>query len=610
LRPELLMRAVGALSRAATGDFSVEMMLRELCESAVAALAVDGAGVMRTEDTTTSFVHSHGSVHLATTERLQQVLREGPCQDSMRQGRAVVVADLALDGRWPQFTAAALGARMRAVVAVPLISRGRNWGALDLYRHAAGRWTAEELAAAALLADVAVSYIVMAADRDAARAAQQELVRASMTDQLTGLPNRGLLFDRLEHALAVSRRTGLPLAVVFIDLDRFKVINDTFGHAAGDTVLVEVARRMDATLRQGDTLARLAGDEFVLVCEDLPREDTAQAHRLIEAITERLRAVITRPIRVDGVEVVVSVSMGVVVTGDVPSGQDLLNDADTAMYAAKERGRGRVVIRDHATGAAYGYGRRLERDLAYALDRGQLRVNYQPIVEASTGRVIAVEALLRWKHPEFGLLPAAAFIAMAQATGILPGIGRWVIDQVCAQLGTWRRELDRRAPGTVFCNVTPRELLDPALAVTIGRALAVHGLAPPHLGLEILEEDFTDPRLVSVLARYQDAGHPLSVDDFGTGYSSLSRLVHLSVDYAKIDKSFVVGLPGDTRARALLDAVLVFAATLGLRVICEGVETQDQADHLAAVGCPLLQGFHLAHPLPADALTAVLAASP
>ena len=432
-----------------------------------------------------------------------------------------------------------------------------------------------------------------------------------MTDHLTGLPNRALLVDRMTHALAVGRRSGRVNAAVFIDLDRFKDINDGAGHAVGDAVLVEVARRLTSVLRQGDTVARLGGDEFVLFCENLPGTDEGDLHDSLTGITDRLRELLAVPITVHATEITVSASIGVALTrvaltGASLTADDLLAIADTAMYEAKERGRDRVVVRSPLAGDRPDGRRQLQRDLVHALDRGELTVYYQPIVDAAGHRLRAVEALARWNHPVHGLLTADRFIPLAAGNGTLPRIGRWVIEQACGQLRDWQRNPDTRAPEVMFCNLSPRELTEPALASAIADLLTRHQLSPGQLGLEILESSLSDQLLLALLSQYRRSGHPLAIDDFGTGYSSLSRLVHLSVDYAKIDASFVAGLPGDSRSRALVDAVLTVAATLGVRVIAEGVETQAQAEFLTAAGCDLLQGFHLAHPMPASALTPLL----
>ena len=413
-----------------------------------------------------------------------------------------------------------------------------------------------------------------------------------------------MLFDRLDHALATAPRRSAGIAVLFLDLDLFKAVNATFGHTAADGVLVEVARRLSATLRGGDTLARFAGDEFVIVCEGLERGTPDALADRVAALTGRLQRTLHAPIRVGQVDVVVSASIGVAITSSAMTGQELLADADTAMYAAKQSGRGRVSIRDHITASAIGYAHQLERNLVGALDRGELRVHYQPIVHADTRRVAAVEALLRWDQPDNGVLPAAAFIDIAYKTGLIVTIGRWVIAQACQQMAAWQRELAEFAPATVYVNLSARELADPQLPDTISDALTDTGLDPHHLGIEIVEEDLADPATLQRLQQLHASGHPLSVDDFGTGYSSLSRLLDLPVDLAKIDKSFVAGLPEQDRWARFVDGVLHLAGTLDLQVIAEGVETSAQADHLTRAGCQLLQGHHLARPQAAEQLTA------
>ncbi|CAN5747976.1 hypothetical protein BH20ACT6_BH20ACT6_07830 [soil metagenome] len=604
-----LVEAMAAVSRVATEDFVPDELLRRLCEVAATTLDADGAGVMAADGTRARFVHADGPL-LLRVEMLQGLLRQGPCADAIKTMEPVVVADLQAEDRWPQFIAAALTDGLRALVALPLISRGSVWGTLHLYRRQPGPWSGEELAATAMLADLAVSYLVMAADRDAARAAERALVHRSSHDQLTGLPNRGLFFDRLEHALAGAHRRGEEVVVLFIDLDRFKRINDTLGHAAGDAVLTEVAARMSGTLREGDTLARLAGDEFVLLCENVARDPASMVDATTRSVSRRLQQVLAPPITYEGTELAISASVGVAVAGGRRSAEELLREADSAMYAAKASGRARVVTRQLNEDAARRSEQELRRGLAEALDAGQLELYFQPIVSATeTDRIEAVEALLRWNHPRLGVLPADAFVQLAEETGTLPRIGHWVIDQACAQLQAWQDQLGRWAPGTIFCNVSPNELSDPSLERILSQTLEAHDLQPARLGLEIVEKSFSDPLLVASLTDYQQRGHPLSIDDFGTGYSSLSRLIHLPVRYAKIDQTFVAGLPDDSRCRALVAAVLVVAANLNLQIIAEGVEHAEQAKHLIAAGCPLLQGYHLAEPMRAEQLTAQLSGS-
>jgi diguanylate cyclase (GGDEF)-like protein len=603
-----LVAALAALAGIAAGDVGTEDLLVGLVDLAARHLAVDGAGVVVNDGEDVRFVHASDRV-VEGPEFLQQLLQEGPCRDATGFVVEVVVDDLRdpVQTAWPEYVERTVSAGFLSVVAVPLVSNGRVWGALSLYRRPAGTWQPEELQWVRLLAHLAASYAEIAADRDAARHAQRQLAHASTHDALTGLPNRTLLFDRLEHALHTAQRRRRVVAVLFVDLDRFKSVNDTFGHAAGDLVLATVAARMGATLRQGDTLARLAGDEFVLVCEDLPQSDAGELQQNVEAVLARLRQALGRSIPVGEVDLVVSASIGVALSDQRTDADGLLADADGAMYVAKQHTPGRLGEFARETGPN-GQPLRpplrlLEHQLAEAEGLRQLRIHYQPIVDAS-GALHAVEALVRWQHPVHGLLPAAEFVDLATHSGSIVGIGRWVIAQTCAQMGRWRAQLGPAAPATAYVNVSARELVDPLLSSTIGAALTRNGLGPEHLGLELLESSFIDPRVLTGLQEQQRLGHPLSVDDFGTGYSSLSRLVELPVRLAKIDKSFVAGITTDHRRRALVAAVVTVAASLDLRVVAEGVETEEQAVEVAAIGCDYLQGYWCGAPEPAEALTA------
>ena len=347
-----LITAVAALARTATGQFTVNELLRHLVDLAAEHLSADGAGVMVADGTHLLYVHG-STTGIDRVERLQELMQQGPCQEAKQHLREIAVEDLSeatLPSAWARYRAGAEVAGLRAVVAVPLVSRGRSWGVLDLYRSSPGAWSPEDIAAARLLADVAVSYVVMAIDRDEARRAQRELAHRSMHDELTGLPNRALLFDRLEHALTAAARHEQAVAVFFIDLDRFKQINDTFGHADGDRVLVQATSRMAETLRDEDTLARLSGDEFVVVCEQLPQHGDGELDSHLEAVARRIHAALSTPIRIGGIDVVVTASVGVAVSVPHLTGDDLVSEADAAMYRAKQQRQGEAVIRTHSPG--------------------------------------------------------------------------------------------------------------------------------------------------------------------------------------------------------------------------------------------------------------------
>ena len=593
---------LAALALRATGEFTIDELLRDVCTVAAHALDVDGAGVMISEQEGVRYVHAD-PVRIANVETLQEVLQSGPCSDCMHAGAAIVLNDITLTSQWPEFAGAWAAADIRGLIAMPLLARGGAWGALDVYRNEARPWTEEEIAAVGLFAGIAAAYLVMAADRDAARSARESLERAATHDELTGLPGRALLYRMLEHALGLARRRETAVAVFFIDLDRFKDVNDAFGHAAGDAVLIEVSDRLKRALRGNDIIARLSGDEFVVFFEDLSR-DPDQLKARVHALGHRLDNALSRPMHVAGSDIVVSASIGVAVTSNGEDAQELIEDADSAMYQAKEWGRGRLVVSSRNGQSSAGSRRHLESELSHSLDHDELRVFYQPIVAVdSQHTVVAVEALLRWQHPQHGLLAADSFIGLAERSGAIGAIGRWVIDQACAQLASWQRQLGERAPQRVFVNLSPREISDPSLDAALAAAVDAHGVSPGSLGLEIVEYDFTDALLAPRLAEHRDRGHPLAVDDFGTGFSSLSRLVDFPVDYAKIDQSFVQGLPQDRRRRTLIEAIVNVAHELGLTVIAEGVETKEQVIDLTAAGCDLLQGYYLSRPTTGGTLT-------
>lgn len=603
-RPPLdVVAALAHLARTANGAFSIGDMLRDLCQVAVEALDIDGAGVMVTAADGLHFVHALPG-HITVVEQLQELLQRGPCQEAAQRQELVVVDDGHPAGRWPEFGQHAEQLGIRAAAALPLLARGRVWGVLDLYRSSGEPWTADNLAVAGMFADVAASYIVMADDRNTVELAQRDLEHAATHDTLTDLPNRTLLLDRLQHALDNAARRRTVLAVLFLDLDHFSEVNDTFGHAVGDFLLVEVARRLSATLRETDTLARLGGDEFVIICEDLSGAP-AEVEQLLGAVGERINGALgAPPIHVAGVEVTVSVSIGAVVATEHTSGSDLILDADNAMYLAKQRGRSRLVLSGRGDGLRLGSLRILERELHQALRRNELRVYYQPIV-AADGKApkLFVEALIRWQHPTRGLLPAAAFIELAGRSGLIRPIGRWLIEEVCEQLSVWTARDDPGTPERVFVNLSPQELADPDLEEVLDAALSRRGLPADRLGIEIVEHDFTDPVLVSRVGGHHAHGHPLSIDDFGTGYSSLARLVDVPADYAKIDASLVAGLPDDARSRSLVEAVILVGHHLGLRIIAEGIENAEQARAIIDSGCDFLQGNHIGVPQPGALLT-------
>jgi diguanylate cyclase (GGDEF)-like protein len=339
---DALIAALGHLVHRGSGDFTIPSILQDLCRVAPGALGVDGAGVMLLDDDQLRFVHAEPR-RVVAVERLQETLQRGPCCDSIAEQRPIAVNDVGTAAHWPELVRGAARAGLGSILAMPLLARERSWGVLDVYRSTAQPWTEQDLAATRLFADVAASYIAMAADHDLTRIARHELEYRATHDDLTGLPNRALLFDRLEQALDDSANDSRAVAVLFVDVDRFKMINDTFGHATGDITLVEVARRLRSTLRDSDTVARLSGDEFVVICENISGS-VDQVHRWLQALGRRIQAELRWTIGDPKLALLVSVSVGAAATTEPLSAQELLTEADRAMYRAKESGHGQFVI--------------------------------------------------------------------------------------------------------------------------------------------------------------------------------------------------------------------------------------------------------------------------
>jgi len=392
------------------------------------------------------------------------------------------------------------------------------------------------------------------------------------------------------------------MAVLFIDLDRFKPINDSLGHATGDEVLRAIADRLTGLLRADDTVARLAGDEFVVIGESLTTHESAVR------FAERVVTTLSSPIRTQIGTVVHEVSVGAsvgVAFADGAGGltpEDLLCDADVAMYRAKQRGRGRVEVFDEALRIAVESRLETQNDLRHAIDDGQVRAFYQPIVDSAAGVVVGFEALARWEHPVRGLLAPGAFIDVAEETGLIVPLGARMLALACAQLARWRDERGERSGLYVAVNVSGTQFTHPSFVPTVAAVLAETGLDPDALWLEITETSImADARTTAdTLGAIRALGVHLAIDDFGTGYSSLAYLRRFPVESLKIDRSFVAGIGRSREDEAIVDMILGLARALGLHVVAEGVETADQFAHLRRLGCALVQGYHFGRPMPPD----------
>ncbi len=434
---------------------------------------------------------------------------------------------------------------------------------------------------------------------DELEAKNAELHRLAMHDQLTGLPNRRLLRELFEHEAAAARREHSTLALLFIDLDHFKSINDTHGHATGDELLVAVARQLGAVLRQSDVVCRMGGDEFLVL---LPR---VEGWEQVAATADRLLERLARPLVVSGLkgEVRIGASVGIALYPRDGSDFDALaRTADLAMYRSKDLGRGRYSFFQPELDTDFRARLELERELSEAIEQRQFVLYLQPVVDLAAGRIAGCEALLRWHHPQRGLLAPGAFIEAAERTGLIHALGRWALEAACAQLAAWRAA--GAPPVRLAVNLSALQLRDPLLPQTLRNVLRRHAIGPGELELELTETTLLaeGEETLATLAALRGAGALLALDDFGTGYSSLSYLKRLRPDKLKIDRSFVQGLPGDADDRALVQAIIAMGRALGVTVVAEGVETPAQRDWLRAAGCMLQQGYLYARPMPAEAL--------
>ncbi len=443
------------------------------------------------------------------------------------------------------------------------------------------------------------NYIASYTDISERKAAEARIARLAHHDALTGLFNRYSLENRLAQALLAARREKRQMAVIFIDLDRFKVINDTLGHHVGDLLLVEVAQRLSACVRESDIVARLGGDEFVVALTSIATDMDA-AH-----VARKIIAAMEVPCDIDGKSLHISPSLGIsLFPGNGEDVDALMKNADTAMYHAKEKGRNNFQFFTPAMTAAATERLEIERDLRAALKNNEFELHYQPQVCASKGLVRGVEALIRWRHPERGLIPPLKFIPVAEETGVIEAIGTWVLEEACRQMAEWRRAgFDLKY---VAVNLSAHQLRSPDLVGLVQGAIARFGLAPGQLELEITESvAMEDPeRAIGILRSLRESGVELAIDDFGTGYSSLAYLKMLPIHTLKLDRAFVRDIETDENDAAISAATIALAKNLGLRVVAEGVETEAQRDFLSRHACNLLQGYLFGKPEPADALTA------
>jgi diguanylate cyclase (GGDEF)-like protein/PAS domain S-box-containing protein len=461
-----------------------------------------------------------------------------------------------------------------------------------------------ETVATNLLDDPHVQGIVFnSRDVTERKALEEHLTHRAFHDGLTGLANRALFYDRIVHAQARSARDGGQVAVLFMDLDDFKTINDSLGHTAGDLLLVAVAQRLQAALRAADTVARLGGDEFAVLIED--------AHSLdgVAALAEHLLNESRLPLSLGDQDVFVRISIGLALSRAGQGPDELMREADVALYSAKAKGKGRYDIFDADMDARAHQRLQNELELRRALSLGELRVYYQPIVSLADRSISGVEALARWQHPRRGLVAPMDFIPLAEETGLIIPIGQWVLEQACQQVQAWRDRFPALRSLVVSVNLSARQFQRPDLVAEIVRAVREAGLEPSALKLEITETTvMQDPdRAAMTLRELKALGFQLAIDDFGTGYSSLSYLRQFPVDTLKIDRSFVDGLGADAQNTAIVRSVVALAQALDVSVTGEGIETATQESELRMLGCDGGQGYLFARPQPPTDIQALLA---
>lgn len=473
-------------------------------------------------------------------------------------------------------------------------------------RHADGRYISFEALITNLQDDDAVGGIIInSRDISDRKRAEDELRRQTFFDTLTGLPNRYLLFDRLKLSLERARRKkGYNYALLLVDVDRFKLINDSLGHAMGDKLLVRVAELLGSCMRKTDTLARFGGDEYVLLLEDIENQLTPIR------VAERIREVLSRALLIDGREVFVQASTGIVLgSEELQDPEQVLREADIAMRQARFRGNGNHAVYHNSMNSQARDQLRMETDLRNALERGEFELHYQPIMSLDSGDIFGLEALVRWRHPELGLVPPLDFIPLAEETGLIVPIGQWVLETACAEIGPMARVQDI----VLAVNLSPRQFRDPQLVSAVMDVLRRTGFDPTALKLEITESTIMENAkdAAGILESLKALGVRLAIDDFGTGYSSLSYLHHFPFDILKIDRQFIkmLGSP-DHKHENIVQTILALATNLNMKVVAEGIETQSQMLQLRDLKCQFGQGFYFAKPMPIESTRQILTPQP
>jgi diguanylate cyclase (GGDEF)-like protein len=588
---QVLLERLSVLQRSIASRDELDDVLEAIVEGAHELLGDETVGLrllVPDDPAKVELVASRGvkDSHLPAMKRSQ--VGDGAGGRAISEGRLVVIEDYAAD---PKMVPQMVSDGICAALAAPVFQRGAVVGSLVVATHRRGR-TYSDSERDALKAFAEHAGLAL----NDAKAAE-ETAHQAFHDPLTGLPNRALFLDRLRLASARAQRSGHRVAVLFADLDGFKTVNDSLGHAAGDQLLVAVGQRFDACVRPSDTVGRFGGDEFAILMEDV--RDPIAAARIAQRALEALE----RPFEVLGREVYVTASIGIAVGNE--SAQDLLRNADIAMYEAKGRGKGRYELFQREMHHAMAERLELEQDLKRAVEDEEFVLHYQPLIDLESGSATGVEALVRWLHPEWGMIPPNDFIPLAEETGRIHAIGRWVLHRACETAAGLQLE---HGPFEISVNLSGAQLRQASLVREVSDALQRSGLDPRLLILEITESVLMDTTASNVerLNALKRLGVQLAVDDYGTGYSSLQYLRRFPIDWLKVAKPFVDGVDRSEEEAGVARAIVDLARSLHLGVVAEGIETKRQSERLLELGCPRGQGFHYSPPKPVEELAEVL----
>ena len=585
-------RAVARLGQLALRERDLDRLFEVAAATLAETLDVELSSVLEYFDDAATF-RLRAATGFAAEEKPIPVAPDSLAGYTLRADAAITVEDFSTETRF---------ARSRVLrdhgvasgISVVIEGRDHPFGILAALAEKPRRFEEGDVDFMTTVANVLSAAVERNRDEQASR-------HAALHDPLTGLPNRVLALDRLQYGLRRRRRDGTDVAVLIIDLDRFKLINDSLGHEAGDELLLALAPRLRDAVRAEDTVARLGGDEFAIICSGLG------GVRDVVTVAENIAAAVARPFILDSGERFVTASVGIALANEARDRpESLMRDADIAMYRAKGAGPGRYEIFDDAMRSRVMSRLRTESELRTAIDQGELRVHYQPIVDVETLEVEAVEALVRWQHPHQGLCGPDSFISVAEETGLIVDVGRWVLEEACREVAGWQRRLERRLSLSV--NISSRQLAGPLFGAEVAELARSAGMTPGTLALEL-----TENALISETRAPQDSirhlrehGLLLLLDDFGTGYSSLSHLKRFQLDGIKIDRAFVGGLATDEGDTAIVEAIVGMARALDLKVVAEGVETREQLERLRELGCQRAQGYLFSRPEPGDRIADLL----